>query len=248
MRKQEPTDTSGDNDYGVPIPGNVLPETSWAKTAIKRLPPEGPLDFAAIFGRIAPVVLDLGCGNGRFTITSALKRPEIDHIATDILPMVIRYATRRANQRGLFNTRWVVSGAYELLDLYIAPQSVQEIHLYHPQPYHDTKESYKRLITPEFMTMVYRSLRPDGLLVIQTDNKPYWQYVQKVLPGIFDWKEQKSAWPDAPQGRTRREIYARNHGLPIYRGYGSPLAGFDAPALEKWASSQPLPRFATSGR
>ena len=55
-------------EHGVPIPGHILPESEWAKTAVKRLPEAGPLDWPAIFGRTAPVVLDLGCGNGRFTL------------------------------------------------------------------------------------------------------------------------------------------------------------------------------------
>ncbi len=88
-------------ELGVPIPGRVLPQSEWARTAVKRLPEAGPLDWAAIFGRTAPVVLDLGCGNGRFTLMSAVNRPDFDHFAIDFLPVVIRYATRRANQRGL---------------------------------------------------------------------------------------------------------------------------------------------------
>ena len=68
-------------EYGVPIPGRILPEAEWAKTAIKRLPVAGPLDWASIFGRTAPVVLDLGCGNGRFTLMSAVNRPGFDHFA-----------------------------------------------------------------------------------------------------------------------------------------------------------------------
>ena len=60
-----------EEEFGVPIPGEVLPEAQWARTAIKRLPPPGPLDFGAIFGRVAPVVLELGCGNGRYTLQSA---------------------------------------------------------------------------------------------------------------------------------------------------------------------------------
>ena len=51
-------------EFGVPIPGVILPEAQWAKTAIKKLPPPGPLDWTAIFGRSAPVMLDLGCGTG----------------------------------------------------------------------------------------------------------------------------------------------------------------------------------------
>ncbi len=95
------TEGSIEYELGVPIPGRILPRAEWARTAIKRLPESGPLDWAAIFGRSAPIVLDLGCGNGRYTISSALSRPDHDHFAVDILPVVIRYATRRANQRGL---------------------------------------------------------------------------------------------------------------------------------------------------
>src|SRR5204862_7937334 len=92
---------SADDDYGVPIPGPVLPSEQWARTAIKRLPPPGFLDWTAIFGRDAPVVLDLGCGNGRFVISSALARSQLDYIGLEILPVVIRSATRRATQRRL---------------------------------------------------------------------------------------------------------------------------------------------------
>ena len=82
-----------ETDFGVPIPGSVLPPEQWAKTALKKLPPPGPLEWQALFGRTAPIILDLGCGNGRFVISSALLRPECDHLGCDILPLVIRYAT-----------------------------------------------------------------------------------------------------------------------------------------------------------
>src|SRR6516164_3273989 len=104
-----------EHEFGVPIPGRILPEDQWARTAIKHLPPPGHLDFAAIFGRPAPVVLELGCGNGRYTLLSALARPGHDHFASDILPAVIRYATRRANQRGLHNVRFAVKDAQTFL-------------------------------------------------------------------------------------------------------------------------------------
>src|SRR5687768_6251489 len=176
-----------DTDFGVPIPGRVLPPDQWARTAIKRLPPPAPLDWEAIFGRRAPVVLDVGCGNGRFIITSALARPELDHLGVDILPLVIRYATKRANQRGLANVRLAVIGGYELLDQYVPPGSVAEIHLYHPQPYEDAPEHHRRLITPEFLALVHRSLSPGGLVVLQTDNRAYWQYLRRAVPHLFDF-------------------------------------------------------------
>src|SRR5438270_7039860 len=135
-----------ETEFGVPIPGRILPQADWARTAIKRLSPPGPLDWASIFGRSAPVVLELGCGNGRYTLLSALARPEVDHFASDILPVVIRYATRRANQRGLSNVRFAVKDAQTLLRDYIPHGSVAEIHVYHPQPYHDPRQAHRRLV------------------------------------------------------------------------------------------------------
>jgi tRNA (guanine-N7-)-methyltransferase len=232
-----------DDDYGVPIPGKVLPQEQWARTAIKRLPPPGPLDWSSVFGRQAPLVLDLGCGNGRFVITSALARPDMDHVGVEILPVVIRYATRRANQRGLANLRLAVIGAYEFLAQHIAPASVSEIHLYHPQPYRDGEKQHRRLLTPEFLALAHRSLIASGLLVIQTDNRAYWEYLRGVLPRLFEWEELSGRWPDAPQGRTRREIYARKRGMKIFRGQGRPRTNLTADAVARIMQAAPRPSF-----
>jgi tRNA (guanine-N7-)-methyltransferase len=234
---------SADHDYGIPIPGRVLPATQWAKTAIKRLPQPGPLHWKPIFGREAPLVLDLGCGNGRFVIASALARPEMNHVGIEILPVVIRYATRRANQRGLGNVRLAVIGAYEFLAQYLAPASVSEIHLYHPQPYRDAHKQHRRLLTPEFLALVHRSLVAGGLLVLQTDNKAYWQYLRRIAPLFFEFEELPGRWPDAPQGRTRREIYARKKGLRIYKAQARPRPDLTAEAIERLVSDAPRPEF-----
>jgi len=232
-----------EEEFGVPIPGEILPEERWARTAIKRLPPPSPLDFAAIFGRVAPVVLELGCGNGRYTLGSALARPEVDHLASDILPVVIRYATRRANQRGLHNVRFAVKDAQTLIRAYVGASSVSEIHLYHPQPYHDPRQAHLRLVTPRFLAGVHRALGPDGLFVIQTDNPDYWAYMGRVLPVFFDFREQGGPWPDAPEGRSRREILARSRGLTIFRGSGIRREDVSpAEAIER-AESLPPPSF-----
>src|SRR4051794_28268184 len=152
-----------EEEFGVPIPGRILPESEWARTALKRLPPPGPLDWAAIFGREAPVVLDLGCGNGRFTLLSALARPGINHIGVDILPVVIRYATRRANQRGLHHVRFAVKDGETFVAAYVPDSSLAEVHLYHPQPYHDPRQAHRRLLTPRFLADVHRGLESGGL-------------------------------------------------------------------------------------
>jgi tRNA (guanine-N7-)-methyltransferase len=232
-----------ETELGVPIPGVILPPEQWARTALKKLPQEGPLDWESLFGRRAPIVLDLGCGNGRFTIASALRRPEMDHLGLDILPVVIRYATRRANQRGLSSVRFAVGGAAEFLDKLVAPHTIAEIHGYHPQPYGDAQKIGRRLLTPGFFALVHRSLVPGGLFVIQTDNPAYWRYIAAVAPRFFELHEQKGPWPDAPEGRSRREIMARRMGLEVFRAWGHPLPELGDKARQALVAELPVPDF-----
>ena len=231
-----------EREFGVPIPGEILEREHWTNTALKRLP-EGCLNWQEIFHRPSPIVLDLGCGNGRFLLASAITRRDHDHLGVDILPVVIRYATRRANQRGLANVRWAVVGGRELLERNVAPASITEIHCYHPQPYYDPSEHPKRLVTPEFLWLVQRSLVTGGRLFIQTDNPAYWRYVCAVVPEFLEFREHVGPWPDAPRGRTRREIIALRRGLPVYRAVGTLARRMSESEAKAMIARLPLPTF-----
>ncbi len=228
-----------ERELGVPIPGEILDANLWTKTALKKLP-EGKLDAVAIFGRRAPWIVDLGCGNGRFLLGSALARPECDHLGVDILPMVLRYATRRANQRGLGNVRWAAVDGQTLVSKYLQDASVREMHCYHPQPFHERREAHLRLLTPRFLALALRVLETGGKFFVQTDNRPYWEYIVGVLPTFFEFQIQEHPWPDASRGRTRREILARQKGLPIFRGWG---VAKNLPDALRLAETLPLPDF-----
>ena len=232
-----------EREFGVPIAGAILEPEHWTQTALKRLPPEGPLDWEALFGRRAAVVLDLGCGNGRFLIGSAVWRPDHDHLGLDALPVVIRYATRRGNQRGLRNLRFAVADARGFVECYVSAGSVSEIHCYHPQPYYDPSQVHRRLITPEFLALVHRGLAPGGQFFVQTDNPGYWRYLQAVVPVFFAFEERARPWPDAPKGRTRREIIALRRGLPVFRGSGRAKADLSRDEALRLAEQLPPPIF-----
>jgi tRNA (guanine-N7-)-methyltransferase len=236
-----------EREFGVPIAGEILDRAQWTQTALKKLP-EGVLDWQELFGRQAPVVLDLGCGNGRYLLASAWWRRDHDHLGVDILPVVIRYATRRGNQRGLTNLRFAVIDGRGLLERHVAPQGVHEIHIYHPQPYYDPAQVQRRLITPEFLALVHRALVPEGLLFLQTDHLGYWSYVRQVVPVFFDFEERDSPWPDSPKGRTRREIIALRRGLPVFRGMGKSRPGLSEEEAVRLAQTLPPPVFEADRR
>ncbi len=232
-----------EREFGVPVAGDILDLSQWTQTALKQLPDGSPLDAEAIFGRRAPLVLDLGCGNGRYLISSAVWRPDHDHIGCDVLPVVIRYATRRGNQRGLTNLRFAVRDGRHFLERHVAAHTATEIHCYHPQPYYDRAQVNRRLITPEFLALVHRALIEGGAFFIQTDNPGYWRYIREVVPMFFDFEERTSPWPDGPKGRTRREIIALRRGLPVFRGQGRAKIGLSEGDALRLAHALPPPTF-----
>lgn len=255
-------------EFGVPLAGVIQPPELWARTALKHLPESGPLDLDALFGRTAPRVLDIGCGNGRFLLASAVRRPEVDHIGIDLLPMVIRYATRRANQRGLSNCRWAACDGHRFLGQLCPPGALSEIHVYHPQPFDRRSQTLPhkraainpaanrpaagptagdaRLFNHEFLKLVHRALTAGGRLFVQTDNLAYWSYLETVLGALFDWHVQEGAWQEDPAGRTRREIVAMNKGLKIFRGWGTRRDDLKAEAFAEITAGLPQPNFDAS--
>src|SRR5262249_48701972 len=137
-----------EREFGVPIAGEVLDPARWTQTALKRLPARGPLDLPGLFGRSAPLVVDLGCGNGRFLIGSAAGRPGPAHLGTAGRRVAPRSPPGRATRRGLSNVRFAVVDAERLVAEYLPPGGVAEAHCYPPQPYYDPAEVHRRLVTP----------------------------------------------------------------------------------------------------
>ncbi len=231
-----------EKELGVAIPGEILDPSLWTQTALKKLPPLGPLDFAQLFGRTAPLVVDIGCGNGRYLLGSALFRPDFNHLGIDVLPLVLRYATRRGNQRGFNHLRFAALDGQRLVQHYTPGDSIREFHCYHPQPFHHPGDKHKRLISPIFLAQLHTALESGGMFFVQTDNPPYWDYLRTILPAFFDLHEQLQPWPDAPKGRTRREILALKRGYTVHRGWG---VRKDLPRDEvlRLAATLPLPTF-----
>jgi tRNA (guanine-N7-)-methyltransferase len=204
-----------ESEFGIPFPGHVLPRIQWTRTGYRDT--GRSFNWEEVFGRRAPRVVDLGCGNGRYLIGSALARPDRDHLGLDLVQRAIDFAAHRANKRGLRNVRFMTADAARWLFGETSPESLSEIHVYHPQPYYEASQIAQRLLTPEFLERAWVALARGGLLVLQTDNKAYWRYLLGAVRKHFDPEAIPGPWPDAPRGRTRREILARQKGLVVWR-------------------------------
>src|SRR5204862_4650131 len=113
--------------------------------------------------------------------------------------------------------------------------------------YHYPRQAHLRMVTPRCLADVHRGLRPGGLFVIQTDNPDYWDYIARVVPVFFDFREQPGPWPDAPEGRSRREILARSRGLRIFRGEGVRKDDLQRNEAVQLAARLPAPTFRSRG-
>jgi tRNA (guanine-N7-)-methyltransferase len=202
---------------GVPFPGVKLPRERWSRTRAPLGERGRRFDWDRVFGRRAQHVVDLGCGNGRFLVASALARPDADHLGVELVPPAVKFASLRAGQRGLTNLKIAWGDANEFVLERCAPGSVDEFHLYHPQPYFEAKDAGRRQLTPAILGALHQALVPGGRFVFQTDNDAWARYAREVVPALFEWHEESGPWPDAPLGRTLREITARRLGLAVVR-------------------------------
>jgi tRNA (guanine-N7-)-methyltransferase len=179
--------------------------------------PAGWFQWEEVFGRSAPRVVDVGSGTGRYVLHAAAARPDRDHLGIETVEALVDEASRDARERGLKNARFVAGDASAWLFTRLAAGSVDEIHVYHPQPYLDPDQVPLELLTPEFFERAWTVMRSGGILVLQTDNRRYGKHLLEAVRKHFDPEILPGPWPDAPEGRTRREEVARRKGLTILR-------------------------------
>jgi tRNA (guanine-N7-)-methyltransferase len=132
-----------------------------------------PLDFRGVFGRTAPVVLEIGFGMGATTAEIARAHPHVDFIAIDVHEPGIASLARRLDAEALHNVRMLRHDAVEVVAAMIAPASLAGVHVYFPDPWPKKRHHKRRLLKPAFVHELALRLRPGGYLHVATDWQPY---------------------------------------------------------------------------
>ena len=135
--------------------------------------PAEPVEPTSLFGRQAPVVFEIGFGNGDHLLSRALNEPEHDFIGVEVHRPGCGRVMMLAQKQGSTNLRVASHDAVEVLRDWLVPGSLSEVVIYFPDPWHKTRHNKRRLVQPEFLTLVVRALKPGGLLRMATDWAPY---------------------------------------------------------------------------
>jgi tRNA (guanine-N7-)-methyltransferase len=135
--------------------------------------PSTPLSFAALFGRAAPVVLEIGFGMGETTAAIAAARPDLDFLAVDMHGPGVGALLRRIDAQQLANVRVMRHDAVDVVTRMIAPASLAGIHVYFPDPWPKKRHHKRRLLQAPFVHALALALAPGGYLHIATDWADY---------------------------------------------------------------------------
>lgn len=175
-----------------------------------------PIDPAAVFGRRAPLVLEIGFGMGAATAQIAAERPETDFLGVEVHTPGVGALLKRIGEMGLANLRIVQHDAVQVLEQMIAPASLAGVHVFFPDPWHKKKHHKRRLIQPPLVALLASRLAPGGVLHCATDWQPYAEQMLEVLSAEPLLENTAEAYAPRPDYRPLTKFEAR--GLKLGHG------------------------------
>jgi tRNA (guanine-N7-)-methyltransferase len=176
-----------------------------------------PLDFEAVFGRRAPVLLEIGFGMGDATAQVAAAAPEHDLIGCEVHEAGVGALLKRIGEQGLPNVRILRHDAVEVLRDMVPPASLAGVHLWFPDPWHKKRHHKRRIVQPGFVDLVASRLAPGGYLHCATDWQPYAEQMLEVLsacPALAN----TAAGGYAPRPAWRPQTKFETRGLKLGHG------------------------------
>ncbi len=152
-------------------------------TSLRILPDDwlNPLPLDRIFGRRAPLEVDIGCGKGRFLLAHAAAHPETNFLGIERMLRRLRKVDRRARRRRLDNIRLLRAEAYYTVSYLIPAESVTAYYAFFPDPWPKKRHQRHRLFDARFIDALHRTLRTGCAFHFATDHIPYLEAVRELV-------------------------------------------------------------------
>jgi tRNA (guanine-N7-)-methyltransferase len=176
-----------------------------------------PFDAPRVFGRQAPLVVEIGFGMGQATAQIAAARPHDDVLGIEVHEPGVGALLQRIDEQQLGNLRIVQHDAVEVLRDMIAPDTLAAVHVFFPDPWPKKRHWKRRLIQPPFVALLASRIAPGGTLHCATDWQPYAEQMLDVLsaePLLANTAEGYAPRPDyRPLTKFENRGLALGHGV-----------------------------------
>ncbi len=167
------------------------------------------IDLATQFGRPAPIIMEIGFGNGENIAAMALAAPEKNFLGIEVHEPGVGHCLLQIEQHNIKNIRLIRHDAVEVLETSIANGSLDRVNLFFPDPWHKKRHNKRRIVQRNFMRLLAQKLRPEGIFHVVTDWPNYAKHIAEVMADSPEF----IALPEAPQDRTVTRFDTRGSKL-----------------------------------
>lgn len=181
-----------------------------------------PYDWEEVFGRNAPVELELGSGDGGFILEMARRNPGTDYLAVERLMGRARKIVKRTMESGLPNLKTLRLDSNYVVGRLCPPRSVRCVWILFPDPWPKARHHRRRLIQPEFLEALARILEPGGEVRFATDHEEYFQWACEVWTAEAGWSS-GSPWDGKEDPVTDFQREFEKEGRGVHRASWRPI-------------------------
>ena len=182
-----------------------------------RFDPAQALDYAALFGRHAPTIVEIGFGMGESTAAIARLMPEQDFIGIEVHSPGVGALLKLIGEQQLSNLRIIQHDAVEVLKHMIPDNSLHGFHIFFPDPWPKKRHHKRRLVQPELVKLLVTKLERGGYLHLATDWEEYAQHMLEVLRAEAGLVNSAADFAPRPAYRGtsgfERKGLAKGHGV-----------------------------------
>jgi tRNA (guanine-N7-)-methyltransferase len=174
------------------------------------------VDFRAIFGRAAPLVVEIGSGMGETTARIAQENPGTDYVAIEVHAPGVGSLLKQLDEAAITNVRVIQHDAVEALRDMVAPGSLAGIHVFFPDPWPKKRHHKRRLVQEDFARLAAERLAPGGYIHVATDWEEYAEHVLGVLSREILLENTAENYAPRPAARPQTKFERR--GLKLGHG------------------------------